>query len=279
MTDTDFRAQSYEVWQRMAAGWDREQRWMWEGSRVVGEWMLNALDPQPGQIILELAAGIGETGFLAAARVGKDGKLISTDFAPKMVEAAHAESMRLGLTNVEHRQLDAEEMDLPDESVDGVLCRWGYMLMSDPETAFRETRRVLRKGGGLAFSVFASPEENPWASVPGRTLVEVTGEPPSDPSAPGIFALADSSRTRSLLGATGFQVRQTEDVPFTWRFEDFDGYWTYLTELAGALASRIAALPGEEQELFRDRLREAVEPYRSENGYGIPALTHNTLAA
>ena len=116
MTDTDFRAQSYDVWQRMAAGWDREQRWMWEGSRVVGEWMLNALDPQPGQIILELAAGIGETGFLAAARVCKDGRLISTDFAPKMVEAARAESMRLGLTNVEHRQLDAEEMDLPDQS-------------------------------------------------------------------------------------------------------------------------------------------------------------------
>jgi SAM-dependent methyltransferase len=252
---------------------------MWEGSRVVGEWMVNALDPRPGQTILELAAGIGETGFLAAARVGNDGKLISTDFAPKMVEAAQAESTRLGLTNVEHRQLDAEEMNLPDESVDGVLCRWGYMLMSDPETAFRETRRVLRKGGGLAFSVFGSPEENPWASVPGRTLVEVTGEPPPDPSAPGILAMAAPSRASSLLGATGFDERQTEDVPFTWRFEDFDGYWTFLTELAGALAARIAALSSEERDVFQDRLREAVEPYRNENGYEIPALARNTLAA
>ena len=106
---------------------------MWEGSRGVGEWMVEALDPQPGQTILELAAGTGETGFLAAARVGDDGKLISTDFAPKMVDAARAETERLGLTNVELRQLDAEDMDLPDDSVDGVLCRWGYMLMADPE--------------------------------------------------------------------------------------------------------------------------------------------------
>jgi ubiquinone/menaquinone biosynthesis C-methylase UbiE len=279
VTSADLHAQSYDVWQRMAAGWDRERRWMWEGSRAVGEWMVNALDPQPGENILELAAGIGETGFLAAARVGQDGKLISTDFAPKMVEAAQAESERLGLTNVEHRPLDAEDMDLPDDSVDGVLCRWGYMLMSDPERAFRETRRVLREGGGLAFSVFGSPQENPWASVPGRTLVEVTGDLPPDPTAPGIFAMADSNRTRSLLDATGFEVRRMEEVPLSWRFEDFDRCWTFLTELAGALASRIAALADEERKAFRERLREAVEPYRSERGYEIPGLTHNTLAA
>jgi ubiquinone/menaquinone biosynthesis C-methylase UbiE len=275
---TDFRSQSYEVWQQMAAGWDRDRRWMWEGSRAVGEWMVNALDPKPGQTILELAAGIGETGFLAAGRVGQGGKLISTDFAPTMVDAAQAESDRLGLNNVEHRQLDAEDMDLPDASVDGVLCRWGYMLMSDPETAFRETRRVLREGGGLAFSVFGAPETNPWASVPGRTLVEVTDAPPPDPSAPGILAMADPSRTRSLLDATGFQVHMTDEVPLTWRFEDFDGYWTFLTELAGALAARIAALPEAERDAFRERLTEAVEPYRSERGYEIPGLTHNTLA-
>jgi ubiquinone/menaquinone biosynthesis C-methylase UbiE len=279
VTAADSRAQSYDVWQRMAAGWDRERRWMWESSRAAGEWMVNALDPQPGQTILELAAGTGETGFLAAARVGRSGKLISTDFAPRMVESSAAEGERLGLTNVDHRQLDAEDMDLRDDSVDGVLCRWGYMLMSDPETAFQETRRVLRDGGGLTFSVFGAPEENPWATVPGRILAEVTGEPLPDPRAPGILAMADSSRTRSLLDATGFQVRQTAEVPFTWRFADFDGYWTFLTELAGALAPRIAALSGEERDAFQARLTAAVEPYRTERGYEIPALTHNTLAS
>jgi ubiquinone/menaquinone biosynthesis C-methylase UbiE len=279
VTSADFRAQSYDVWQRMAAGWNRDRRWMWEASRDVGEWMVNALDPQPGQTILELAAGIGDTGFLAAARIGGDGKLISTDFAPKMVEAAQAESERLGLTNVEHRQLDAEEMDLPDDSVDGVLCRWGYMLMSDPKQAFRETRRVLRHGSGLAFSVFSVPQENPWAGHPGRILVEVAGEAPPDPTAPGIFGMADSSRTRSLLEAAGFQVRWMEEVPITWRFEDFDGYWTFLADLAGGLAPRIAALSDEERSAFKERLQEAVERYRNEGGYEIPGLTHNTLAS
>ncbi|HEY7195981.1 MAG TPA: methyltransferase domain-containing protein [Gaiellaceae bacterium] len=279
MTDTDFRARSYELWERMAAGWDRDRQWMWELSRPVGEWMVEALDPQPGQTILELAAGAGDTGFLAAARVGDDGRLISTDFAPGMVESARAESERLGLRNVEHRQLDAEEMDLPDRSVDGVLCRWGYMLLGDPEAAFRETKRVLSEGGAVAFSVFAAPEANPWASVPGRLLVEVTGGPPPDPTAPGIVAMGDPERTRFLLGAAGLEVKRMEDVPMTWSFDDFEGYWSYLTELAGALAVRIAALDADQEQALRSRLEEAVEPYRSESGYAIPGLTQNTLAA
>ena len=279
MANTDFRAQSYDVWQRMAAGWDRDRQWMWEGSRGVGEWMVEALDPQPGQTILELAAGTGETGFLAAARVGDDGKLISTDFAPKMVDAARAESERLGLTNIELRQLDAEDMDLPDDSVDGVLCRWGYMLMADPGAALRETRRVLRVGGAVALSVFAAPERNPWASVPGRILVEVTGGPPPDPTAPSILAMGDPNRTRSLLDGAGFEVKRTGEVPVTWRFEDFDGYWRFLNELAGALSARIAALEDDERKAFREKLEEAVEPYRTERGYELPGLTQNTLAA
>jgi ubiquinone/menaquinone biosynthesis C-methylase UbiE len=252
---------------------------MWESSRAVGEWLVDTLDPRPGQTILELAAGTGETGFLAAARVGDEGKVICTDFAPNMVDFAQEECDRLGLANVEHRQLDAERMDLPDESVDGVLCRWGYMLMADPGTAFRETRRVLREGGALAFSVFGAPEQNPWASVPARVLLEVTGAPPPEPTAPGIFAMADPNRTRSLVGSAGFEIRRMEEVPMAWRLEDFDAYWIFLTELAGALSGRIAALTNAQEETFRELLRAGIEPYRSERGYELPAVTQNTLAS
>jgi ubiquinone/menaquinone biosynthesis C-methylase UbiE len=276
---TEFRAQSYEIWQRMAAGWDRDRRWMWETTESIAVWLVDALDPQPGQTILELAAGLGETGYLAAARTASEGKLISTDFAPNMVEAARAESERLGLDNVEHRQLDAEDMDLPDDSVDGILCRWGYMLMADPVAAFRETRRVLREGGAVASSVFAQPEKNPWAAVPGRLLTEITGGPTPDPIAPGILAMGDPNRTRSLLEAGGLEVVRMEELRFTWRFDDFDGYWRFLHELAGGIWARIAALTDEQREAFRAKLEETVEPYRTESGLRITAVTQNTLAA
>jgi len=69
----DYRSASYQIWQVMAAGWDRERSWMWEASRAVSEKMLEALMPQPGQTILELAAGTGETGFAAARAICRPG--------------------------------------------------------------------------------------------------------------------------------------------------------------------------------------------------------------
>jgi hypothetical protein len=69
-----------------------------------------------------------------------------------------------------------------------------------------------------------------------------------------------------------------EDVGMSWRFEDFDAYWTYLTQLAGAIALRIAALPEDDQRAFRRRLEKVVEPYRGNGGYDFPGLAQNTLA-
>jgi SAM-dependent methyltransferase len=278
MTNQDYRRVSYETWQRMAEGWNRERRSMWESSRVVGEWMVAALDPQPGQTILELAAGTGETGFAAADKIGTNGRLISTDFSPNMVEAARRESGHLGLTNVEHRVLDAQNMDLDDDSVDGVLCRWGFMLMADPGAALAETRRVLRSGGKLVFSVWGDPARNPWAAVPARVIGDHMGAPPPKPDAPGIFAMADPERTRALLAGAGLKLQKMEEVEMVWRFSDFETVWRFLTTVAGALAMAIATMPKEQQAVVRRKVESASEPFRTQGSYAFPGVAQNTLA-
>jgi ubiquinone/menaquinone biosynthesis C-methylase UbiE len=80
-------------------------------------------------------------------------RLITTDFSPAMLEAARRRGAELGVANVDYRVIDAERIELHDDSVDGVLCRFWYMLMADPAAAFAETRRVLRPGGRLALAV------------------------------------------------------------------------------------------------------------------------------
>jgi len=142
MDNDEFRSASKNVWDKMAQGWDVNREYMWETSKPVGEWLVEKLSPSNGQTLLELAAGVGDTGFVAAKLVGDEGRLISTDFSPAMVDGARRRSVELGITNAEFYVMDAEKMDLETESVDGVLCRWGYMLMSDPGEALKETRRV-----------------------------------------------------------------------------------------------------------------------------------------
>src|SRR3954465_15361411 len=97
----------------------------------VSHWMVDAIAPQPGHTVLELAAGPGDTGFLAAELIQPGGTLISSDFSPEMLSVPQRRAEALGVPNVRFRQIDPERsIDLDAAGVDGVLSRWGYMLMT-----------------------------------------------------------------------------------------------------------------------------------------------------
>jgi SAM-dependent methyltransferase len=197
----EYRRFSAEVWGAMAPGWERWRGHLAHALSPVRQWLVGELAPGPGDTVLELSAGPGETGFAAAAALGEDGRLISTDFSPEMLEVARRRGAELGLTNVEYRVMDAERIELEPDSVDGVLCQNGYMLMADRAAALSETRRVLRPGGRLALAVWGAPERNPWAAIGGMILVQRGHMTPPEPGAPGIFSMAGEEHTRVCLRA------------------------------------------------------------------------------
>jgi ubiquinone/menaquinone biosynthesis C-methylase UbiE len=214
---------------------------------------------------------------MAARQVGESGCVIITDFAPEMVAAARQRAQELGVKNAEFRLLDAERMDLETDSVDGVLCRWAYMLMTNPATAFAETRRVLRPGGRLVFSVWAARERNPALSLVGRVLESQGHIPPPEPGTSGAFAMADSERIRELLIGAGFAEPEVEEVSFRWSFADQEAYWRYLTETSASAAPVLRSLPTAAQEAVREHVHEAAMPYHSGEGYDFPAVCLNVV--
>ena len=267
-----FKRASRAVWEAMAPGWDDRHTYFEETARPVTERMLERLAPAEGQTILDLAAGTGVVGFAAAPLVGPSGRVIVSDFAEAMVDVAQRHAADLGFGNVECRVLDAERLDLPDESVDGVLCRWGYMLMPEPAVALAETRRVLRGGGRLVCSVFAGPEQNPWAALPSRVLQERGHMPPPEAGAPGILALADRDRLRALFEDAWFPSPRIEEKEFVFPFADAHDYWDFLTGVAGAIAMVLDRLDEDERARVRQTLVARVAPFDAPGGIELPAL-------
>jgi ubiquinone/menaquinone biosynthesis C-methylase UbiE len=266
--------QPVENEQFLAEAWERHRRHLFEGARPISDWLVEQIDPRPGQTILELAAGPGETGFLAAERVGAEGRLISTDISAGMVDAARRGGEARGLGNVEFRVMDAQAIDLPDSSVDAVLSRFGVMLTPEPARVVREARRVLRDRGRLAYAVWGPPDQNPWLTLFVGAFLQTGNAPPGgDPIGPsGVFSLAAPDANREILDAAGFRDIRVDEIRCPLPYDDFEHYWAVQSTVAGPLALLVRSLPAEEVETVKAALEPTVAPFRSGDALSIPAL-------
>ncbi len=262
----EHRLRSAQHWEEAAPGWVRRQRAIRELGAPVSHWMVHAIDPQPAQRVLELAAGLGETGLLAAEMVAPAGGVILSDQAEGMLDGARARAAELGLTNVEFQTWNAEWIDLPVASVDAVLCRWGYMLMADPLAALLETRRVLRPGGRVALAVWDAASANPWAVVPMSVLRERGLAPEPDGDRPGPFALGEAERVYSLLMHAGFAEAAVEALDVRHRHESFDAFWETMLDISRELHDTVLAQSAKEIERVRAEVAARLEPHVAADG-------------
>lgn len=268
------REESLEAWEEAASGWTRSQELMREFAAPVSHWMLEAVAPQPGQRVLELAAGLGETALLAAELVAPVGGVVITDQAEAMLAGARERAAQLGLANVEFQAMNAEWIDLPVASVDVVLCRWGYMLMADPGAALGETRRVLRSGGRVGLAVWDSIERNPWAALTGLELRERGLSSPPQPGTPGPFALGDEERLRALLDEAGFAEVRIEALDLHRRHASFSEFWQSTLDLSRMTHDAVMSQPAAEIAEIEAAVRARFEPYEADDGsLDIPART------
>ena len=271
--DVSEREAMLEIAEAIAPTWERRRADIEKVATPVRQWMLRELRPQQGDTVLELAAGVGDAGFEAAQIIGDNGRLITSDLSPAMLEAARRRGAELGVTNVDYRIIDAERIELDDDSVDGVLCRFGYMLMADPAAAFAETRRVLRPGGRLTLTVWGALAQNPFFAIIGISLVQ-RGHipPPQPPPAPGPFSMASAERLEGLLHGAGFAEVRTEEVPGQFVIPDVDEYLSVIADTAGPLALAFRGLAESDRAAVKTDVEDSLRRFAADEGYELPCV-------
>jgi SAM-dependent methyltransferase len=187
------------------------QRWVamrQEVDRVVapfGAAALKAAAPQPGERVIDIGCGCGDTTIEIARLVGPAGSVLGVDVSQPMLEVARSRGVSAECSQLSFREGDASESELP-ASIDLLFSRFGVMFFSQPSVAFSHLRKSLRKGGRCVFACWRTPRDNAWAMTPlsaARKALDIT-PPPSDPEAPGPFAFANEERLRTILSDAGF---------------------------------------------------------------------------
>jgi SAM-dependent methyltransferase len=264
-------------WDEAAKGWGRQADRTQSVALPVSEWLIARAQPAPGEQVLELAAGPGDTGFMAARMVEPGGTLICSDAVSGMLEVARERAEEQGIVNVEFKQLQLEWIDLPTASVDVVLCRWAVMLVFDPAAALRECRRVLKPGGRLAFAVWDPAQDNPWATIIQRVLVDLGHVEPAPEGGPGMFALAEPGKLTELLEDAAFFDIETESVPIVRRYSSVLDWLGETRDLSRQFSAVWARLSDEHRQELRDAVTEAAADYIDDSG--SVTLPGSSLAA
>jgi ubiquinone/menaquinone biosynthesis C-methylase UbiE len=264
------RQENYAIAEAIAPTWERRRGYIEAVTAPVREWMVRELSPRPGDTVLELAAGVGDTGFDAAVAVGERGRVISTDLSPAMVRAARRRGAERGQGNVEYRVMDAERNELEADSVDGVLCRFGYMLMADPARALAETRRVLRPGGRLTLAVWG--EQNPFFTIIAISLTQRGHLPPPEPPGPPAFSMASPARTTALLEGAGFSGVRTEELPVRFDPPNVEEYLSLHSDTSGPLGLALRRLPEIARAAVKADVEDSLARFAAERGYEIPGV-------
>jgi SAM-dependent methyltransferase len=193
--------------------WNRDAGNRWLERHVVidqqiapfGQRAMDRAGIRPGQHVLDIGCGCGETTLELARRVGPSGTAVGVDISTMLIDAARSLARKGGFTNVRFEDADAQIHRFPVASFDVVFSRFGVMFFDDPDSAFRNLHSAVRPGGRLAFVCWPAPRENQFITIPlAAAAPHITLPGPSDPDAPGPFAFADDDRVQGILVRSGF---------------------------------------------------------------------------
>jgi SAM-dependent methyltransferase len=216
--------------------------------------LLDAAGVRAGARVLDVCTG---PGYGAAAAAERGAHVTGMDFSPPMILAA-----RRNYPKPRFLVGDAEALPFAKQSFDAVITNFGLLHLSRPEQFLREARRVLRRGGVVAFSVWAPPEEAIGFGIILGTIQTHGSTAVSLPPGPPFFRFSDTGECFATFRRIGFADAAVTRAPQVWQLKDPDGLYQAIMSGTVRTGGLLRAQTPQARDAIRAALRAEVEKHR-----------------
>ncbi len=253
-----------------AAAWQRGASLRAASMRLPTEVMLDLAELEPGDRVLDVAAGSGEQSIAAAQRVGPTGSVLATDISGPMLDLAATDATAAGIRNFETLVTNAEDLKLPPVSFDAAISRNGLMFIPDLGRALEAIYAALKPGKRLSAIVWSGRDTNPYTAVPQEVMQQIRPGLLDATGMPKAFALAAPGALESAFEAAGFEDVSVRRVPIERRFPSAAALVHSMRTTFSPMSSVVQSLDPDEQERAWTAVEHAFARFESSDGCVVP---------
>ena len=253
-------------WDAAAAGWNKWWPSFERSAQHVSDRLVELARIREGSHVLDIATGNGEPALTAALRVGSQGHVIATDQSEGMLATAKSRAATLGITNVDFRNADGENLGLPDHTFDAIVCRWGLMFMPDVAAAVRGVRDRLAPGGWFATAVWSTADKVPMIAIGQDVVRKLANLPPPPPDNLEPTRLADPSRLTGYLREVGFADIVVERLPVTFEFDSPASFTQFRYEISATFSALVNSQAPALRQQILDGVTQAAAAFTDSSG-------------
>jgi SAM-dependent methyltransferase len=225
--------------------------------------LLDAVGVRDRSRVLDVATG---AGYIAAAAAARGAQAVGIDFSAAQVQMARERH-----PHVRFEHADAEALPFDSDSFDAVVNGFGLCHLPDPDRALGEAFRVLRHGGAVSFTVWASPDR---AIAFGALYAAIRAHGTMDvglPAGPNFFLFSDAEQCARALSNAGFVSPSCREVPQVWRVTDPDDLFEVISRGSVRAAATLRAQSPTAREAIKEAMRAVVTSYSVGDYFEVPA--------